>query len=74
MPGCGSARRSRPRLGAVLASVDLVELGRWVAGLERLDRDHPHWLTLIESLTTNETFLFRDWPQLELLRTSGLAP
>ncbi len=31
-------------------------------------------MTLIESLTINETFLFRDWAQLELLRTSGLAP
>src|SRR5258708_7127441 len=62
------------RLGSVLASVELAELGRWVAGLERLDRTHPDWLTLIESLTINETFLFRDWPQLELLRTSGLAP
>jgi chemotaxis protein methyltransferase CheR len=62
------------RLAAVLASVELGELGRWVAGLDRLDRGHPDWLTLIESLTTNETFLFRDWPQLELLRTSGLAP
>jgi chemotaxis protein methyltransferase CheR len=62
------------RLGAVLASVELGELGRWVSGLDRLDRGHPDWLTLIESLTTNETFLFRDWPQLELLRTSGLAP
>jgi len=62
------------RLGSVLASVELAELGRWVAGLERFDRTHPDWLTLIESLTTNETFLFRDWPQLELLRTSGLAP
>jgi chemotaxis protein methyltransferase CheR len=62
------------RLGAVLASVELAELGRWVAGLERLDGKHPDWLTLIESLTINETFLFRDWAQLELLRTSGLAP
>ncbi len=62
------------RLGSVLASVELAELGRWVGGLERLDRTHPDWLTLIESLTINETFLFRDWPQLELLRTSGLAP
>ena len=52
------------RLGSVLASVELAELGQWVAGLERLDRTHPDWLTLIESLTINETFLFRDWPQL----------
>src|SRR6266852_3109084 len=62
------------RLGSVLASVELAELGRWVGGLERLDRTHPDWLTLIESLTINDTFLFRDWAQLELLRTSGLAP
>ena len=62
------------RLSAVLASVELAELGRWVAGLDRLDRTHPDWLTLIESLTVNETFLFRDWAQLELLRTSGLTP
>src|SRR5260370_8982151 len=62
------------RLGSVLASVELAELGRWVGGLERLDRPHPDWLTLIESLTINQTCLFRDWPQLELLRTSGLAP
>jgi chemotaxis protein methyltransferase CheR len=42
--------------------------------LEALDRDHPHWLTLLENLTTNETYLFRDWPQLELLRGNGLDP
>src|SRR5664279_4189203 len=39
------------RLRSVLASVELAELGRWVAGLERLDGSHPDWLTLIESLT-----------------------
>jgi chemotaxis protein methyltransferase CheR len=62
------------KLRAVLASVGVAELGAWVTGLELLDRDHPDWLTLIESLTTNETYLFRDWAQLELLRTTGLAP
>src|SRR5258708_13902674 len=30
------------RLGSVLASVELAELGRWVAGLERLHGTHPH--------------------------------
>jgi chemotaxis protein methyltransferase CheR len=45
-----------------------------VTELELLDREHPEWLTLIESLTTNETYLFLDWAQLELLCTTGLAP
>ena len=61
------------KLRAALSSVGLVELSNWVIGLEALPRDHPHWLTLLENLTTNETYLFRDWPQLELLRASGLA-
>jgi chemotaxis protein methyltransferase CheR len=60
------------KLRAVLASVGYGELDAWVTGLESLDREHPEWLTLIESLTTNETYLFRDWAQLELLREAGL--
>src|SRR3954469_12544877 len=60
------------KLRSVLQSVGLAELEAWVNGLAALDRDHPEWLTLIESLTTNETYLFRDWPQLELLSDIGL--
>jgi chemotaxis protein methyltransferase CheR len=62
------------KLKAVLASVDLVDLDAWVSGLEALDAGHPQWLALVESVTTSETYLFRDWEQLELLRTAGLAP
>ncbi len=62
------------KLRTALSSVGLVELSNWIVGLERLPRDHPHWLTLLENLTTNETYLFRDLPQLDLLRTKGLAP
>jgi len=62
------------KLQGVLASVDLIELEAWVNGLEALEGGHPQWLALIENLTTNETYLFRDWEQLELLRTAGLAP
>jgi chemotaxis protein methyltransferase CheR len=61
------------KLRAVLQSVGFAELDAWVSGLEALDRDHPEWLTLVESLTTNETYLFRDWAQLELLREIGFA-
>jgi chemotaxis protein methyltransferase CheR len=60
------------KLRSVLQSVGLAELEAWVNGLVPLDRDHSEWLTLIESLTTNETYLFRDWPQLELLSDVGL--
>ncbi len=45
-----------------------------MALLEALDAEHPEWLALIEGLTTNETYLFRDWEQLELLSTAGLTP
>ncbi len=62
------------KLRAALSSVGIVELSNWITGLEELPRDHPHWLTLLESLTTNETYLFRDLPQLELLRAKGLIP
>ena len=62
------------KLRAALSSVAIIELANWIAGLEELDRDHPHWLTLLESLTTNETYLFRDPAQLELLRVKGLVP
>lgn len=62
------------KLRNALASVGLVELSNWIAGLEALPREHPHWLTLLENLTTNETYLFRDLPQLELLRARGLDP
>jgi chemotaxis protein methyltransferase CheR len=62
------------KLRAALSSVGIVELSNWIAGLEELPRDHPHWLTLLESLTTNETYLFRDMAQLELLRAKGLTP
>jgi chemotaxis protein methyltransferase CheR len=56
------------------AATDVADLGAWVTALEARDRDHPEWLSLIESLTTNETFLFRDPEQLELFCTAGLAP
>jgi chemotaxis protein methyltransferase CheR len=62
------------KLRAALASVGPVELSNWIIGLEALDRDHAHWLTIVENLTTNETYLFRDGPQLELLRRQGLDP
>jgi chemotaxis protein methyltransferase CheR len=62
------------KLKAALASVGLVELSNWINELEALDRDHPHWLTLFENLTTNETYFFRDWHQIELLRRKGLDP
>jgi chemotaxis protein methyltransferase CheR len=65
---------TKSKLRSVLASVDVAELGSWVTDLEALDRAHPDWLTLIESLTTNETYLFRDFAQLELLRMAGLPP
>jgi len=61
------------KLRSALASVGLVELSNWINDLEALDRDHPHWLTLFENLTTNETYFFRDSQQLELLRRKGLA-
>src|SRR4051812_12363081 len=62
------------KLRAALSSVGIVELGNWIGELEALPRDHSQWLTLLESLTTNETYLFRDPAQLELLRAKGLAP
>lgn len=62
------------KLRTALSSVGLVELSNWITGLEALARDHPHWLTLLENLTTNETYLFRDWSQLALLRAKGLDP
>src|ERR1700736_6934335 len=41
------------RLGTVLASVELAELGRGVAGLERMERGQTHRFSLIESRTRN---------------------
>src|SRR5258707_5839297 len=37
------------RLGSVLASVELAELGRWVGGLQRLHPAHADWVTPIPS-------------------------
>ena len=55
------------KLARVLASVDMRELDAWVRRLHLLPRDHPEWLSLIESLTVHETFFHRDRAQLELL-------
>ena len=55
------------KLARVLASVDIRELDAWVRRLHLLPRDHPEWLSLIESLTVHETFFHRDRSQLELL-------
>jgi chemotaxis protein methyltransferase CheR len=62
------------KLRTVLASVGASDLDAWMREIEGFDREHPAWLALIESLTTHETYLFRDWEQLELLCTIGLAP
>lgn len=62
------------KLLAGFASSDVDDLEAWIAELDALDRGHPEWLTLIERVTTNETYLFRDSEQLELLCETGLAP
>jgi chemotaxis protein methyltransferase CheR len=62
------------KLLAGFASTGVADLEAWVTELESLDPEHPEWLTLIERLATNETYLFRDPEQLALLRTIGLAP
>jgi chemotaxis protein methyltransferase CheR len=62
------------KLLTAFASTSVAELEAWITEIESLDSEHPEWLTLIERLTTNETYLFRDPEQLELLCTAGLAP
>ena len=61
------------KLRTALSSVGLVELSNWITGLEARDRDHPHWLTLLENLTTNETILLETAEQtIEEVSAFGL--
>ena len=40
--------------------------------LERLSWRDPDWQSLVAPLLVHETYLFRDWPQLEHLAQAGL--
>src|SRR5258708_19281959 len=46
------------RLGSVLASVELADLGRWAGGLQRLDGPHPGRSTPSRCLTDNRPLRF----------------
>jgi chemotaxis protein methyltransferase CheR len=70
--GLAASGTLRPRLANALRSVSIDDLAGWIEQLDRLDGDHPEWLTVVECLTVHETYLFRDWPQLELLRDHAL--
>ena len=56
----------------IMASVGVTELKAWAQTLGLLESDHPDWTALIEMLTVHETYLFRDRPQLDFLKTSLL--
>ncbi|MBI1779276.1 MAG: methyltransferase [Proteobacteria bacterium] len=60
------------KLEKLFVASDTAALAEWVRRIRRPGPMHPDLQLLIESLTTHETFLFRDKGQLELLRTDIL--
>jgi chemotaxis protein methyltransferase CheR len=56
------------KLAQVLQSVSEVDLARWIGSLTDLPSDHAEWLSVIETLTVHESFVFRDATQLDHLQ------
>jgi chemotaxis protein methyltransferase CheR len=62
------------KLDRLFAETDATALAAWVRRIRRDPGVHPDLQLLIESLTTHETYFFRDRPQLDVLRTEMLPP
>jgi len=62
------------KLDRLFAASDADALAAWVRRIRRDPGVHPDLQLLIESLTTHETYFFRDRPQLDVLRTEMLPP
>lgn len=62
------------KLQRLFASSDEAALAAWIGRVRRPGPLHPDLQLLIESLTTHETYFFRDRAQLDLLRTEMLPP
>jgi chemotaxis protein methyltransferase CheR len=62
----------RARLQRALRTRELHDLHALAPRLETLPWYHPEWQALIARLLVHETYLFRDWPQLEHLAHCGL--
>lgn len=60
------------KLERLFAGSDDVMLAEWLRRIRRPGSLHPELQLIIESLTTHETFFFRDPTQLNLLRTAML--
>lgn len=62
------------KLERLFAAADADALAAWMRRIRRDSGLHPDLQLLIESLTTHETYFFRDRPQLDALRTQMLPP
>lgn len=62
------------KLDRLFASSDDAAIAEWLKRVRGPGPLHPDLQLLIESLTTHETYFFRDRTQLELLRTAMLPP
>lgn len=60
------------KLDRLFAATDDAALAAWIDRVRRPGLLHPDLQLLIESLTTHETYFFRDPAQLDLLRTDML--
>ncbi|MBM3546986.1 MAG: protein-glutamate O-methyltransferase CheR [Alphaproteobacteria bacterium] len=60
------------KLERLFAGSDSLAIDEWLRRVRRPGSLHPDLQLLIESLTTHETFFFRDPAQLRLLRTTML--
>ena len=60
------------KLERLFAGSDDLTLAEWLRRIRRPGSLHPELQLIIESLTTHETFFFRDPTQLNLLRTAML--
>lgn len=62
------------KLDRLFASSDDAAIAEWLKRIRVPGPLHPDLQLLIESLTTHETYFFRDRLQLDLLRTATLPP
>jgi len=64
-PGAGGAG---DRVDRLLAAMPMAAVPSWLSALEAEATDGPGWMSLVETLTVNETYFFRDPDQLAFIR------
>ena len=71
--GLDAAGGAGDRVERLLAAMPAAAVPSWLSALDAEPTEGPGWTTLIDSLTVNETYFFRDPDQLDFIRGQVLS-